>query len=70
MRYYKDLIVDAQYEVILATNYWEPSWGAHLSVPHAFFSNTLSDGGLLAYTMLLLSSLSVRRGALRNLWSR
>ena len=23
MRYYKDLIIDAQHEVILATNYWE-----------------------------------------------
>ncbi|THG97953.1 hypothetical protein EW026_g4144 [Hermanssonia centrifuga] len=29
MRYYKDLIIDAQHEVVLATNYWEPSWGAH-----------------------------------------
>ena len=32
MRYYKDLIVDAQHEVILATNYWEQSWGSHLYV--------------------------------------
>ena len=30
MRYYKDLIINAQHEVFLATNYWEPSWGAHL----------------------------------------
>ncbi|KAI0685630.1 hypothetical protein BC835DRAFT_1383153 [Cytidiella melzeri] len=29
MRYYKELIVNAQHEVILATNYWEQSWGAH-----------------------------------------
>ncbi|KAF7800300.1 hypothetical protein EIP86_011548 [Pleurotus ostreatoroseus] len=29
MRYYKHLIVNAQHEVILATNYWEPSWGSH-----------------------------------------
>ncbi|KAI0801970.1 hypothetical protein BC629DRAFT_1591626 [Irpex lacteus] len=29
MRYYKELIINAQHEVILATNYWEPSWGSH-----------------------------------------
>lgn len=28
-RYYKALISDAQHEVVLATNYWEPSWGSH-----------------------------------------
>lgn len=32
MRYYKELIIQAKHEVFLATNYWEPSWGAHLSV--------------------------------------
>jgi phosphatidylserine/phosphatidylglycerophosphate/cardiolipin synthase-like enzyme len=29
MRYYKQLIVNAEHEVMIATNYWEPSWASH-----------------------------------------
>jgi hypothetical protein len=32
MRYYKSLIVNAEHEVLIATNYWEPSWASHLYV--------------------------------------
>ena len=66
MRYYKDLIVDAQYEVILATNYWEPSWGSHLFVQHFPLSYTPAKGHLPVYTMRSKSSPSVQRVALRS----
>jgi hypothetical protein len=29
MRYYKSIIQDAEHEVFIATNYWEPSWASH-----------------------------------------
>ena len=33
MRHYRNLIVSAEIEVIIATNYWEPSYSSSLSVP-------------------------------------
>jgi hypothetical protein len=37
MRYYAHLIVNAEHEVFIATNYWESSWASHLYAPPTCF---------------------------------
>lgn len=69
MRYYKDLIINAQHEVFLATNYWEQSWGSHLYAVIMIHLALSTDISALAFTMHLLNCPNVLKEDRINLWS-
>ena len=37
-RYYKILIMNAKFEIFLATNYWQASWASHLCVSSVVYA--------------------------------